>query len=114
MNELKELQEYLFKYQYNSIKCDMDIFKAGIYFLYKDYKVVYVGQAQILAERLARHYKDDTKEFDQVRYINLPIEHLNDIERAFIKLYNPVLNKRDCNSYGTKWALKNAIKLINE
>lgn len=98
MNESKELIELLMKYQYNSTKCDMDIFKPGIYFLYNEYKIVYIGQAKVLAERLARHYKDTDKVFDQVRYLNVPETDLNDIERVFIKIYLPEYNKHTGDS----------------
>lgn len=66
-------------------------FISAIYFLCKDNKVVYVGQAVNVAGRVSNHF--NSKDFDSVFYIPIPKNKLNDIERQFIKLLKPIYNK---------------------
>ncbi len=60
-----------------------------VYFLVRDGVVVYVGQSIALPGRIASHISN--KDFDRVFYLEVPREHLNAIESAFIRALNPEL-----------------------
>lgn len=64
---------------------------AVVYFLVCDGMVVYVGQSMSLIARLQQHRPN--KLFDHVFYLPVPSSQLNDMERKFIHLLKPPLNK---------------------
>lgn len=66
--------------------------EAGIYFLIKDNKVVYVGKTIEWPFRLKSHiyYHMD---FDNAKFLKYPKDDLDRWERAYIKKYNPIYNK---------------------
>jgi len=108
-----KIREELIQYLSKSSKLDMNAFKSGIYLLFNSDVLVYIGQAKCVAERLVKHYKDTEKTFDDVRYINVPEEDLNEYETALIKIFNPKLNIHKANRYGINWALSKALHIIN-
>lgn len=64
----------------------------AVYFLVSDDKVVYVGQTVEIHNRLATHRRE--KKFDSAFYLQVGrIEDLLEVEKAFIQLFKPKLNK---------------------
>ena len=74
-------------------KLPKTLFNSGtcVYFLCHDGKVVYVGQAQNVHQRLVEHMR--TKVFDSVFYIRVQGHKLNKIESALISYLKPKYNK---------------------
>ncbi len=66
--------------------------KIGIYFLFKNNQLVYIGQSIDIELRIRNHYKE--KDFDTYSYVLCLIEELNDVEKKYIQKYTPILNKR--------------------
>lgn len=62
----------------------------GIYFLFSGEEIVYVGQGQVVEERIYDHRKN--KEFDSYYIIEIKEGDLNDIEAYFIIKYQPKYN----------------------
>lgn len=67
-------------------------FVSAVYFLCKNNKVVYVGQATIVARRVSDHI--GVKDFDTVFYLPVPKDDLTTIELSFIESLYPELNKK--------------------
>lgn len=67
---------------------------SGIYFLCKLGSVVYVGQSQFAAARIATHIKENIKDFDAVYFFPWPSDQLDEAEGAFIRALNPPMNGR--------------------
>tara|TARA_R110001606_G_scaffold389375_1_gene555464 strand:+ start:54 stop:677 length:624 start_codon:yes stop_codon:yes gene_type:complete len=62
-----------------------------VYFLWRDSKVVYVGQSK---SGLSRPYEHTDKEWDQLSYVEVDETHnLSLIEMFFIRKYKPEYNK---------------------
>jgi hypothetical protein len=76
---------------------DLDGF-CGIYFLCLGSEVVYVGQSIVVPSRVLSHRKE--KECDRALFLRTPESDLNEVERRFIELLNPKLNKAFSNQYG--------------
>ena len=74
-------------------KLPKTLFNSGtcIYFLCRNEKVVYVGQAENVHQRLVEHMK--TKLFDAVFYIRVPANKMNKIENSLISYLKPEYNK---------------------
>lgn len=68
--------------------------KSIIYFLIKNDKIVYIGQSINGFKRLFTH---SLKDFDAINFIYVKKENLDDVERFYIKKYNPVLNRTKGN-----------------
>lgn len=62
----------------------------GIYFLCCRGVVVYVGQSHRIPSRIVKHF--ETKVFDEIRYINVDVNRLNDVEAYWIKRLRPPYN----------------------
>lgn len=63
----------------------------GIYFLFHDERMVYVGKASDLSVRLKSHYR--TKRFNRVSYLTgVPPMFLEDVESFYIHAATPDLN----------------------
>ena len=65
---------------------------SGIYFLCQDSKIVYVGQAVSIGKRIQDHIYQNIKKFNQVFFIAVPSNKLDDIEKACIYYFNPMYN----------------------
>lgn len=63
-----------------------------VYFLIHNNTIIYVGQSSNFLSRIGSHLVH--KVFDSVSYIKTPINYLNIVEDAYIKLLKPSLNKR--------------------
>lgn len=79
-------------------KLPKSLFNSGscIYFLCHNEKVVYVGQAENVHQRLVEHMK--SKIFDSVFYLRVPAHKMNKIESALISYLKPQYNKTSLNS----------------
>jgi hypothetical protein len=87
----------------NLFKLPKSLFNSGscIYFLCRNEKVVYIGQAENVHQRLVEHLK--TKNFDTVFYLRVPFNKMDKIESALISYLNPEYNKKSIKS-GIKYA----------
>lgn len=65
----------------------------AVYFLEKSNKVVYCGQTGNLAKRIAQHFADKEKVFDNVFFLKVPQRDRNKVERAWINKLSPKYNK---------------------
>ena len=66
---------------------------AGIYLLYYEREIVYVGQSVNLITRIRSHADEGRKNFDAVGIIRVPLEYLDDVETAFIRVFEPRYNR---------------------
>ena len=67
----------------------------GIYHLFSDDKLVYIGMSKNIRKRLIEHLRDDAKVFNNVLWFctgDRTIDKVFEIERNLIKLHNPILN----------------------
>ena len=69
--------------------------KKGIYFLYKNSQLVYIGKTKNLYQRLNDHLKNDNKIFDTYKFIEITNNETNivEIETFFIQKFQPLYNK---------------------
>lgn len=63
---------------------------AGVYFLIRGGKIVYVGKSVNVHSRIATHQK--SKEFDKINFIECPEWCLHRLEQMYIRKFNPELN----------------------
>lgn len=68
---------------------------SGVYFLYRDGVVVYVGQGRNIRARIGAHISECLKFFDAVSFIACPLGELLSRERSFIRRLAPEYNQ--CN-----------------
>jgi hypothetical protein len=90
-------------------KLPKTLFNSGscIYFLCKNERVVYVGQAENVHQRLVEHMK--FKDFDAVFYLRVPAHKMNKIESALISYLKPEYNKSGLNSANKDASLAESI-----
>lgn len=67
---------------------------CGIYFLFEDDEIVYIGQSVNVLSRVSTHITDPEKRFNRACYVPIAREELNDIEDAMIAMFKPRHNKR--------------------
>lgn len=72
---------------------------SGVYFLFEDEEIVYIGQSTDVFVRMRRHYADPKKTFDKWAFIKVPVEDLLDVERMYIKMFQPYLNQTGISPY---------------
>ena len=78
----------------------------GVYFLFDDDELVYIGQSENILSRIASHLND--KRFDSYNFIECQYGNLDALEAKYILKYNPKYNKTlPC---GGEWLSKSAIK----
>lgn len=65
---------------------------SGIYFLFQDEVLVYIGKAKVHYTRLGSHLKNKAGKFNRVAFVPVAIEHLSALEEAYILRYRPTLN----------------------
>jgi len=65
----------------------------GIYFLCKNGKIQYIGQAVNVASRVITHITEGLKDFDSVFFITCSINRLTQLESSLIRYFQPELNK---------------------
>lgn len=75
---------------YHFVKFDYSL-RPGIYFLFQDERMVYVGKATDLEMRLKQHYR--SKEFNRVTYVTgIPSMFMEDVEAFYIHAATPDQN----------------------
>lgn len=65
----------------------------GIYFLFRNEEVVYVGQSLDIPSRLYVHFRSQTQGFTSYSVIPCEEAHLNDLEAFYILKFCPIGNK---------------------
>lgn len=67
---------------------------SGVYFLFQDVQLVYVGKSTEISKRLKAHYKEG-KSWNKTRFIpNIPLFFLEHIEMLYIHEFDPPLNNK--------------------
>jgi len=66
--------------------------RSGIYFLYDNDELVYIGQAFNISRRILEHLNEGVKEFNKVRYNIVQVEALNEVETTLISSLKPKYN----------------------
>lgn len=64
----------------------------GVYFLYNEGELVYIGQTTNVARRILRHIEEGLKDFDAARYTKVPEDSLSIVEATLIKNLRPIYN----------------------
>lgn len=83
----------------------------GIYFLYDNDTIVYIGKSKNLASRILAHTDDGVKIFNSYKILIIPKnENLTMIEKFYIEKYKPKYNK-NCN-IDYKMQKKSKIKIV--
>jgi len=67
-------------------------YKPVVYFLVSGLDVVYVGKTISLPSRIDSHLSDVSKTFDEILYVELLEDQLNEIEQKLIRFYKPKYN----------------------
>lgn len=88
-NELKGFTNSIFEISLSNI-----ISVSGIYFLYEDEKLVYIGQSIHIHKRVLDHYSEGKKFFNRVFFIRVEQNSLLKIESELIKEFRPKYNLR--------------------
>lgn len=71
-----------------------DVDGSGVYFMYWENKVVYVGQSTNLKKRINGHSLRINKDYQNVTVLfDIPTESLKSIEAFYIHLFKPKFNK---------------------
>lgn len=78
----------------NLQQVDMRGLVSGIYFLCFGDAVVYVGQTNVIMQRVASHVSEGSKEFDinRIFFLPCPPSQLLDMETKFISMLKPKYN----------------------
>jgi hypothetical protein len=73
---------------------DLSAQDSGLYFLYLDNQVVYIGQSTCVAKRTAQHLSDkiNPKTFNRAMYVPMSRDLLLTAERAAIRIFYPQHN----------------------
>jgi len=69
--------------------------KAGIYALYNDYGLCYIGIAISLKSRITTHLRSKKKKWTNVSWYAIPkVKYIKDLETALIRITHPKYNKQ--------------------
>lgn len=76
--------------------------ESGIYHLFSDDVLVYIGMSKNLKNRLLGHYRDGSMEFDNILYFcasdaNKTLKQIFNIEKNMIKYFKPFYNEAYLN-----------------
>lgn len=66
---------------------------SGVYFLYHEEELVYIGKATNVSGRIVNHLREKLKDFNKVYFIRVDLESLNRVERDLIRKFKPKYNK---------------------
>jgi len=90
------MKEFIKSYkELNEITKNRLIVIRGIYFLWIENKIVYVGQSNNIISRVNTHFNDNKKNFDSYNYVEISyekVENLNNIESYYIHEFQPIYN----------------------
>ena len=80
------------EWQLLEISHPVDEFQSGIYFLFKDQKVVYVGKSLNASARIYDHQRAKSKVFDSYAILPVAAEYLDELEVIYICKFAPIYN----------------------
>lgn len=72
----------------NLDKHSFEVF-SGVYFLFREGVVVYIGESTNVLKRIGEH---EDKSFDEYSYVKTPKNKLKVEEKKYIKMYSPLYN----------------------
>lgn len=73
-------------------KIEIPIYR-GIYFLYRNDEIVYIGKSKDISRRIHEHLVRKEKEFDSYKFFKVGgTVNLDEIETHFIRKYRPIYN----------------------
>lgn len=91
---------HVLKYRSDEITAESEPFhfcagpsEPGVYFLVNDSKIVYIGKALSIAERLRNHYLTGKQFSHYWCFGGMPYEWLGHVEGFYIKRCRPALNR---------------------
>ena len=82
----------------------------GVYFLFQDDEIVYVGQSVDIHARISVHMSDENKEFDSFSFIEFSDDNLDIHEGDYIMEYRPFLNST--MPKGARWKSQAQLKSV--
>jgi hypothetical protein len=85
--------------------------RCGIYALFMDAEIVYIGQSVDVDSRVWTHYMQGAKKFTSFTFIPCPPDRLDDTEKAYICAYHPLYN---VTPLFTVYRVKNLIKAMRK
>jgi len=68
---------------------------CGIYFLYDDKEIVYIGQSINVESRIQSHLQDGKKHFNKAYFIPFRRTKLDGAEEAFVRMFRPKYNRTE-------------------
>jgi len=79
----------------NVFEADLDYLMgtSGIYFLYKEEKLVYIGKSVNVLLRVGSHVSQKIKMFDKALFIKVFEKDLGEFEKKLINHFKPIYNK---------------------
>lgn len=83
-------QEKLMEELTEARSLDLRAIDPGIYFIFLKGYLVYIGKSESVSRRISNHR--DSFTFDEVYYVNCPIEKLTKYEAYYIAKYKPLRN----------------------
>lgn len=75
------------------IRTPIEEYHPGIYFLFREDEIVYVGKSLWTMARVFVHQRDKDKDFDSFTILPFLVEQLDDKELEYICKFQPVYNK---------------------
>lgn len=67
---------------------------SGVYILYKNNNIVYVGESANILSRIGEHIRENMKDFDEFEYFELNEEDRMDLEAFIIRVMKPKYNMK--------------------
>jgi hypothetical protein len=83
---------------------------SGVYFLFEDEEIVYIGQSCDVFVRVRTHFKDPRMIFDKWAFIKVEEDRLAEVEREYIRMFQPYLNTVGIKFYGSRKRRNNRVK----
>lgn len=66
---------------------------CGVYFLFQNNEIVYIGSSMNIETRLQTHKNENKKIFESYSFIEFPVEQILEKELEYFLLYKPKYNK---------------------
>ena len=81
------------RYAKGAIPLDKRFGISGVYLLFRDCEIVYIGESKCIYTRIAQHVQDEAKQFDSFKFIRVKGRKARlRKERQMIKRHRPLLN----------------------
>ena len=94
---------------------DVYEFQPGIYFLFKEREIVYVGKSLNTIARIYDHQRAKSKDFDAFAILPFPAEYIDELEIEYIckftPKYNTALTVNDKVKSQRGWAVALGVKI---